>query len=171
MAGDARDIVYVKQGAHSPEKMLVVPSSTWTRDPETIGKGEYAYDTFASADFRIGGFPFYDFLFYVSGKSSYEMVPSIREFYRKLEAGEAGDAPVDREKVERELRLRILRNAIIAGVPDRVLSSLLEMDRHKVQYLKGLARAKYPEIEDLKKAEKEKKESTEKPSASNVVEC
>ena len=143
--GDARDIVYVKHGAHEPEKMLVVPPSTWTRDPETIAVGEYAYDTFSSADFRIGeGFPFYDFVYHVSGKSSYDMVPSIREFYEKL----GKDAPevLDREKIEREVLLGLMKNAMLAKTPEKVLMDVFGINRNKVQYLKQLTRARYPEV-------------------------
>ena len=144
---DARDIVYVKQGYHEPEKMLIVPPSTWTRDPETIKVGEYAYDTYSSADFRIGeGFPFYDFVYHVSGKSSYDMVASIREFYQKMEREAGEEGPVDRERIERELTLRLMKNAMEAKTPEKHIEDVFGVNRNRVQYLKQLARARYPEI-------------------------
>ena len=142
---DARDIVYVKQGYHEPEKMLIVPPSTWTRDPETIKVGEYAYDTYSSADFRIGeGFPFYDFVYHVSGKSSYDMVASIREFYQKMEREQP--EVLDRDRIERELTLRLMKNAMVAKTPEKVLMDVFGVNRNKVQYLKQLTRARYPEV-------------------------
>ena len=147
---DARDIVYVKQGYHEPEKMLIVPPSTWTRDPETIKVGEYAYDTYSSADFRIGeGFPFYDFVYHVSGKSSYDMVASIREFYQKMEREAGEEGPVDRERIERELTLRLMKNAMVAKTPEKHLEEVFGVNRNKIQYLKQLARARYPETTDV----------------------
>ena len=171
MDGDPRDIVYVKTGADIPVKMLVVPTSSWTRDPHTIPIGEYAYDTFSSADFRIGNFPFYDFLFYISGRTSFDMVPSIREFYRKMEQGEVGEAPVDKEKVERELTLRIIRNADMNGINNRTLEKLLECDVNRVNYLKRLARAKYPEMGRRKGGSAASDDSTKPEQASTDVEC
>ncbi len=153
MDGDPRDIVYVKTGADAPVKMLIVPTSSWTRDPHTIPKGEYAYDTFSSADFRIGDFPFYDFLFYISGRTSFDMVPSIREFYRKLEEGEVGDGPVDRDKVEREVTLRYMKNAMIAKTPEKYLEEVFGVNRNKILYLKQLTRVKYPEVRKVSEKE------------------
>ena len=142
---DARDIVYVKQGSHEPEKMLIVPPSTWTRDPETIKVGEYAYDTYSSADFRIGeGFPFYDFVYHVSGKSSYDMVASIREFYQKMKREQP--EVLDRDRIERELTFRLMKNAMVAKTPEKVLMDVFGINRNKVQYLKQLTRVRYPEV-------------------------
>ena len=148
---DPRDIVFVRTGADQKEKRMLVPTSSWTRDPHSIPVGDYAYDTYSSADFRIGDFPFYDFLFYISGRTSFDMVPSIKEFYRKMAAGETGDAPVDRDKVEREVKLNIMRNCILADISEPVMGKVFGMSRGQVQYLKGLAKAKYPELQEKEK--------------------
>lgn len=78
---DPRSIVYVKSGFNEPTEILPVPTSSWTRDPETLAVGEYAYDNLSSADFIVGEFPFHDFVTAISGRSSYEMIPAIKEFY------------------------------------------------------------------------------------------
>ena len=105
---DYRSVVFVSPGAHERTLPLPVPETSWTRDPETLSPGEYAYDTFSSADFRLGdGFPFGDFVYAVSGRSSYEMVRAIRDFYASLEEGEenaAGVSDEDREAIERAYR-------------------------------------------------------------------
>ena len=85
-----------------------MPETSWTRDPESLSPGEYAYDTFSSADFRLGdGFPFGDFVYAVSGRSSYEMVQAIRGFYASMgraEEGAAGVSDEDREAIVRSYR-------------------------------------------------------------------
>lgn len=58
---DPRSIVYVKAGFHEPVQRMPVPTSSWTRDPETLAVGEYAYDNLSSADFVVGDFPFHSF--------------------------------------------------------------------------------------------------------------
>ena len=143
---DPRDIVYVKTAADAPVRMMIVPTSSWTRDPYTIPVGEYAYDTNSSAAFQIGDFPFYEFLFFISGKTSFDMVDSIREFYRKMEAGEVGEGPVDRDRVEKELKLRYMKNCIQAKLTEPVMMKVFGMTRNQVQYLKNQARTKYPEL-------------------------
>ncbi len=104
---DPRSVTYFKAGQHEGEVMVPVPESTWTRGPEELVPGEYAYDSLSSADFRLGdGFPFGDFVFAISGRSSYEMVPAIRSFYDGLGSPQEA-APVPdgyRERVEREYR-------------------------------------------------------------------
>ena len=82
---DPRSIVFVKPGFNERTELMTVPTSSWTRDPETMAVGEYAYDNLSSADFSVGDFPFHEFVRHISGKSSYEMVSSIREFYAMLE--------------------------------------------------------------------------------------
>ncbi|MBR4225353.1 MAG: sigma-70 region 4 domain-containing protein [Candidatus Methanomethylophilaceae archaeon] len=107
MREDPRSISYFKAGCGDYERMMPVPEASWTRDPEALAPGEYAYDSLSSADFRLGdGFPFGDLVFAISGRSSYEMVPAIRSFYEGLgRAQEAADVPEGyRERVEREYR-------------------------------------------------------------------
>ena len=85
---DPRSIVYVKAGFNEPTQLLPVPTSSWTRDPDTLAEGEYAYDNLSSADFVVGDFPFHEFVQHISGKSSYEMISGIKEFYAALPEGE-----------------------------------------------------------------------------------
>ena len=101
---DPRSIVYVRPGYYEPTQLLPVPTSSWTTDPELLQEGEYAYDHLSSADFTIGDFPFHAFVQHISGKSSYEMVPGIKEFYQALESGELDDDTSlrDVEKIRRE---------------------------------------------------------------------
>ncbi|MBE6526315.1 MAG: helix-turn-helix domain-containing protein [Thermoplasmata archaeon] len=82
---DPRSIVYVKMGANDPRVALPVPTSSWTSNPEEIRAGEYAYDHLSSADFKVGDFPFLEFVYAISGRSSYEMIDSIRAFYSQQE--------------------------------------------------------------------------------------
>ena len=87
---DPRSLVEVKPGAKEFGQMLPVLDASWTKDPESLKEGEYAYDHLASADFRIGeGFPFDEFVFSISGKSSYHMIESIREFYQRLDSDQS----------------------------------------------------------------------------------
>ncbi len=89
---DPRSIVFVRAGSNEPRQKLPVPTSSWTRDPDTLAVGEYAYDNLSSADFVVGDFPFHEFVQYISGKSSYEMIKGINEFYEQIESGEvSGD--------------------------------------------------------------------------------
>jgi len=101
---DPRSIAFVKAGFTEPIQYIPVPESSWTRPPETLGMGEYAYDTYASADFDIGDFPFREFVRHISGRSSYDMIPAVREFYRSLESGEFdnGVASQDAERIRRD---------------------------------------------------------------------
>ena len=88
---DPRSIVFVKAGYSEPTQLLPVPTSSWTRDPETLDIGEYAYDNLSSADFSVGDFPFHEFVQHISGKSSYDMISGIREFYRSLDTAGTGE--------------------------------------------------------------------------------
>ena len=88
---DPRSIVFVKAGYSEPTQLLPVPTSSWTRDPETLDIGEYAYDNLSSADFTVGDFPFHEFVQHISGKSSYDMISGIREFYRSLDTIGTGE--------------------------------------------------------------------------------
>ncbi len=101
-------MAFVTPGAHARTIPVPVPETSWTRDPETLSPGEYAYDTFSSADFRLGdGFPFGDLVYAVSGRSSYEMVQAIRGFYASMgrtEEGAAGVPDKDREAIVRSYR-------------------------------------------------------------------
>ena len=78
---DPRSLVFAKQGFNERVQILPVLKTSWTDNPETLKVGRYAYDTFSSADFVIGDFPFHEFVQHISGRSSYEMIESIEEFY------------------------------------------------------------------------------------------
>ena len=110
---DPRSIVYVKAGFNEPTQLLPVPTSSWTRDPDTLAEGEYAYDNLSSADFVVGDFPFHEFVQHISGKSSYEMIQGIREFYSALQSGglgsdmQNGDAEKIRREYGKELAVRL----------------------------------------------------------------
>lgn len=83
---DYRSLVILKTDPNAgddADPFLVVPQSSWTQDPETMKPGEYAYDTFAPAMFKIGeGFDFNDFVHHISKHSSYAIVHCIRDYYR-----------------------------------------------------------------------------------------
>lgn len=101
---DPRSITFVKAGFNEPKVLLPVPSSSWTRDPETLNVGEYAYDHLSSADFTVDDFPFHEFVRHISGKSSYEMISGIKEFYVALNSGEleSGCTMREADKIRRE---------------------------------------------------------------------
>ena len=110
---DPRTIVYVKNGFLEREQMMYVPTSSWTRDPETIAVGDYVYDTLTSAYFEMGDFPFNDFVNYISGKSSYDMMDAIGEFYKLLEEGVFGDdssSGIDPKEIETNVKKEIAMN-------------------------------------------------------------
>ena len=50
------------------------------------------------------------------------------------------------DKIERELTLRLMKNAMVAKTPEKVLMDVFGVNRNKVQYLKQLTRARYPEV-------------------------
>jgi len=104
---DPRSIVYVKVGANERPEMMIVPTSSWTRNPDDLAVGEYAYDNLSSADFVIGDFPFHEFVQHISGKSSYDMVSGIKEFYEKMLVSQDADPVMNRAKIEAELKRKL----------------------------------------------------------------
>jgi len=127
---DPRSIVYVKPGFTEPTQLLPVPTSDWTRDPETLPVGGYAYDNLASADFTVGDFPFHEFVQHISGKSSYEMVQGIREFYGShppVEEGAEPSAP-DGRMTEAEFVARYYQRFVDAGVMRKTLCEVFGRD-------------------------------------------
>ncbi len=127
---DPRSIVFVRAGAHEPRQKLPVPTSSWTRDPETLEVGEYAYDNLSSADFVVGEFPFHEFVQYISGKSSYDMISGIREFYSTLDAEqkEAPQAP-DGRMTEKEFITRYYPILLSKGLSKAFLSEVFKHDK------------------------------------------
>ena len=63
---------------------MSVPTFSWTTDPEKLPVGGYAYDHLSSADFTVEDFPFHEFVKYISGKSSFGMVKTVRDFCANL---------------------------------------------------------------------------------------
>ena len=136
---DPRSIVYVKAGYTEPTELLPVPTSSWTRDPDTLAVGEYAYDNLSSADFVVGDFPFHDFVTAISGRSSYEMIPAIREFYAQLpEDAPPESAASDGRMTEEEWMGKWFQPLIDAGVKQKTLCDVFHRD-HRT--LKALAAA------------------------------
>lgn len=124
---DPRSLVYVKAGFNEPVQILPVPTSSWTRDPETLDVGEYAYDNLSSADFVVGDFPFHEFVQYISGKSSYDMIAGIKEFYAMLEeSGEPDQA--DGRMTEQDAVRIYYRRLLDAGVEKKLLGKAFGRD-------------------------------------------
>ncbi len=110
---DPRSFAFVQPGFHAKRQIISVPTSSWTRDPDTLPVGGYAYDHLSSADFSVGEFPFHDFVRYISGKSSYSMASAIKEFYKTLETDEGGPKRTgDGRYTERELVAVYYRRAL-----------------------------------------------------------
>lgn len=102
MERDPRSFAFVRAGYHAQRQIISVPTSSWTKDPESLPIGGYAYDHLSSADFSVGDFPFHDFVRYISGRSSFAMARAIKEFYDKMGDGET-EVSADRRYTEREL--------------------------------------------------------------------
>jgi hypothetical protein len=115
---DPRSVVFVRTGAKGRVTPLPVPTSTWTRDPDAVAIGDYVYDNLSSADFEVGDFPFREFVQHISGRSSYELVGAVREFYRGLGRGEGpGTEGKDADEAVREREAEILRACLALGMP------------------------------------------------------
>ena len=129
---DPRSIVYVKAGFNEPIQTLPVPTSSWTQDPETIAVGHYAYDNLSSADFVVGDFPFHEFVQHISGKSSYEMIQGIREFYDSLESSD--EAPSgDGRMTEKEFITKFYPKLKDEGVTQTLLCKVFKHDRKTLE--------------------------------------
>lgn len=116
MSMDPRSIVYARAGAKEPVCMLPVPTSSWTRDPETVAPGEYVYDNLSSADFDVGDFPFREFVQFISGRSSYELAGAVREFYASL-GGKAEERPeADLEAAVKRREMEIAMRCLESGM-------------------------------------------------------
>lgn len=132
---DPRSIVFVKTGFNEPVELLPVPTSSWTRDPDSLAVGEYAYDNLSSADFVVGDFPFHDFVTAISGRSSYEMIPAIREFYAELPEDEGTrDAP-DGRMTEDEWIGKWFPRLKDAGIPQKTLCEVFHRDHRTLKSL------------------------------------
>ncbi len=132
---DPRSIVYVRPGFNEPTQLLPVPTSSWTTDPELLQEGQYAYDHLSSADFTIGDFPFHAFVQHISGKSSYEMVSGIKEFYQALESGELDDDTSlrDVEKIRREYQRELaIKLRWKFGMTNVAIADLFDVSRNTI---------------------------------------
>ena len=130
---DPRSIVYVKAGFNEPTELLPVPTSSWTRDPDSLAVGEYAYDNLSSADFIVGDFPFHDFVTCISGRSSYEMIGAIRGFYKSLPPPEDGGKASDGRMTEEEWMGKWFQPLIDAGVTQTLLSKVFRHDPRQLK--------------------------------------
>ena len=125
LKADPRSVVFVKTGEREKPSPIPVPTVSWTRDPETIAPGEYVYDHLSSADFDIGDFPFREFVQYISGRSSYEMVQAIKDFYAGAAAGEDAPSEVDVEIIVRKREMEILAACINNKIPLSTAAAIL----------------------------------------------
>ena len=131
---DPRSIVYVRAGYNEPIQTLPVPTSSWTRDPETLAVGEYAYDNLSSADFVVGDFPFHEFVQHISGKSSYDMISGIREFYDMMESkGVENKEKPDGRMTEKEFIARYYPVLKSNGVTQKLLCEVFAHDRKTLE--------------------------------------
>ena len=130
---DPRSIVYVKAGFNEPTELLPVPTSSWTRDPDTMKIGEYAYDNLSSADFTVGEFPFHDFVTWISGRSSYEMIPAIKEFYASLPEDEGTETPSDGRMTEEQWMGKWFPQLRDAGVSQKLLCEVFHHDHRQLK--------------------------------------
>ena len=130
---DPRSIVFVKAGFNEPTELLPVPTSSWTRDPDTLRVGEYAYDNLSSADFVVGDFPFHEFVQHISGKSSYDMITGIKEFYRDLPATIEEGKVSDGRMTEEEWMGKWFQPLIDAGVKQKTLCDVFKHDHRQLK--------------------------------------
>lgn len=129
---DPRSFAFVRPGYAARKQIMSVPTSSWTRDPETLPVGGYAYDHLSSADFTVGDFPFHDFVRYISGKSSFSMAKAIREFYDTLPEDDGVPVP-DREKSEHLLKMEIAKSFRRAGVHIPVIAKAFGVHENTVK--------------------------------------
>lgn len=131
---DPRSIVFVKAGYNEPTELLPVPTSSWTHDPDTLKVGEYAYDNLSSADFVVGDFPFHEFVQHISGKSSYDMISGIKEFYGRIPGSEEIRPPQsDGRMTEEEWMGKWFRPLLKAGVTQKVLCETFHHDHRQLK--------------------------------------
>ena len=112
-----------------------------------LNEGEYAYDNLSSADFVVGDFPFHEFVQHISGKSSYDMISGIKEFYAALPEG---DAPVqsDGRYTEKEFVSVYYRRLVEAGVEKKILKEVFKHDTKTLDSWAGIdtSRKKSPTV-------------------------
>ena len=105
-----RDLIIESDIFTDVPRFIQIPRSTWTKDSEKLAVGEYAYDTGSNATFEVGeGFDFTEFIKVTSGVSSYEVVPTIREFYQKEKEQEE---TVPQEKIEKANRMFLYHHGL-----------------------------------------------------------
>ncbi len=131
---DPRSIVFVKPGFNENERYIPVPTSSWTRDPDTLKVGEYAYDNLSSADFVVGDFPFHEFVQHISGKSSYDMISGIKEFYDTLPKSETElFSQPDGRMTEKEFIVKFYPRLKDEGVTQTLLCKVFRHDRKTLE--------------------------------------
>lgn len=123
----------MKAGYNEPTELLPVPTSSWTKDPDTLKIGEYAYDNLSLADFVVGDFSFHEFVQHISGKSSYDMISGIKEFYNQLPEGGEAEAPSDGRMTEEEWMGKWFQPLIDAGVKQKTLCEVFRHDHRQLK--------------------------------------
>ena len=131
MERDPRSFVFVRPGFNARTEIMSVPTSSWTRDPESLPIGGYAYDHLSSADFTVGDFPFHDFVRYISGKSSFAMAKAIREFYDNMETEIPGMS--DMKDAEHRMKTDIAKSLRRTGVKISVISKAFGVHENTVK--------------------------------------
>ncbi len=127
---DPRSFAFVRPGYHARKQIMSVPTSSWTKDPETLPMGGYAYDHLSSADFTVGDFPFHEFVRYISGKSSFGMAKAIREFYASLPEEDGKPVP-DGRMTEKEIVAKYYKRLVEAGVEKKILKPVFDNRDYK----------------------------------------
>lgn len=134
---DPRSIVFAKAGFHERTELLPVPKTSWTDSPDSLKVGEYAYDHLSSADFVVGDFPFHEFVQHISGKSSYEMIEGITEFYDMLDSSE--EAPKDDGRMtEKDVARIYYKRLLDAGVEKKLLGEVFQRDTRSLDKWAGI---------------------------------
>ncbi|MBR6038665.1 MAG: helix-turn-helix domain-containing protein [Candidatus Methanomethylophilaceae archaeon] len=151
MEMDPRSIVFVRTGAKERVTPIPVPTSPWTRDPDTISPGEYVYDNLSSADFEIGDFPFREFVQHISGRSSYELVGAVRSFYRGLGgSGDPGDSGKTAEEAVRDREAEIFRACLAVGLTQAQIAKILGKHPNTIaKWVKRLGGGRQSPSEDV----------------------
>lgn len=97
-----------------------------------VPEGGTAYDNLSSADFVVGDFPFHEFVQHISGKSSYEMIQGIKEFYDSLEPSD--EAPSgDGRMTEKEFITKFYPKLKDEGVTQTLLCKVFKHDRKTLE--------------------------------------
>lgn len=81
----------------------------------------------------MGDFPFHEFVQHISGKSSYDMISGIKEFYSRLPEGGEAEAPSDGRMTEEEWMGKWFQPLIDAGVKQKTLCEVFRHDHRQLK--------------------------------------